>query len=169
MKNKLRTLCIALAFSGLWACSANVQTPVGKPTGPVTQAEVDAVFDLIQIGEKSYDVSGNMYLGKRPVEAKDLTGKSYGRTFNFLGLSQQVMDALPSDVRNAALDATPEQLGAFLSQQGLTIADVRTAQVRGTLESAGVKKLFALSEQRVGKTSINVMLAQRLVSILGAQ
>jgi hypothetical protein len=154
MRKALKTLFPFVIVAGLFGCGnqSNLDSIVSR-TDPITQSEVDGVFDLGELGKKTYDEAGNMFLGGRPVEATNLASKSYGRTYNFLGLSPEVLDEMEPSARSSALAATPAQLRTLLGANGLKMADIRAAQTNGMIEAQGVRKLFNLSAQRIGKSN----------------
>jgi hypothetical protein len=96
VKNRLYTglalLALAIGFTG---CSTKQSW---------TLEEVAGVLDLSQLGERSYDKQGQMYLGGKlvPQEVLKQIKKPYGRTGNYLGLSEQAKASLSSELYTAA-------------------------------------------------------------------
>jgi hypothetical protein len=138
----------------------------GNKSQSWTLEEVAGVLDLSQLGERTYDKQGQMYLGGKlvPQEVLKQIKKPYGRTGNYLGLSEQAKASLSSELYTAAMDTPVGELVAYLKKNGIRIADIEAARdARGELQVSGLHKLTKLSQQRVGKTLLNQMVAQSLV------
>jgi hypothetical protein len=160
VKNRLYTglalLALAIGFTG---CSTNQSW---------TLEEVAGVLDLSQLGERTYDKQGQMYLGGKrvPEEVLNQVRKPYGRRSNYLGLSADALRSLPKELYAAAMDTPADELVAYLKQNGISIADIEAARdSTGQLQLAGLHELNKLSKKRVGSTLLNQMVSQSLEKV----
>jgi hypothetical protein len=135
------------------SCSQQTNNPL-----PWNRTEVEAVFDLTELGEPGFDQEGNWTLGGRLLDPTLITTQTYGRTVNLLGLEDAAYNALSPDVANAIFFAKPDQIREAMRQYGINMTDVRSMQADGSISAAE----FKLTAQRVAERSGSTKLMRQL-------
>lgn len=119
-----------------------------------TQAEVDAVFDLTELGQPSFDPRGNWLLGGKRLNPSFVTTQTYGRKVNLLGLEDSVYNRLPPVVADAIFFATPEQIRKAMKEYGLSMADLRQVQKDGVITLDEFRAVAARIIQKPGNEGL---------------
>jgi hypothetical protein len=155
-----------VVFAAVVALLAVSACSTAQKVTPISQAEVNNVFDLSDLGEISYD-NENIMFNNRPIsDGVDFSDIGRGRDTNLLGLSYEVLASLPPDLADKAISARSDELRLFLKTQGLTVQEVRLNQNKNReIDTSILKKLTLLSQQRVGITSENKMMLKVLANI----
>lgn len=126
------------------------------PDAPFSQAELDAVLDLSELGDVvTLHPDGSVAIGERVVPEARLRGQIWNRRRNVLQLSPEVLDRLPPGWLAAALEADAAAARAFLREHGLTPRDVHDAwsdDPDGTIDLDDMRELAERSRRRTGSS-----------------
>jgi hypothetical protein len=133
------TLALFAGFA-MVACNQTTSTAL-----PWTRDEVEAVFDLTELGQSSTDLEGNWLLGGRVLDPSFVTTQTYGRRVNLLGLDDAAYNAMTPTVAQSIFFATPQQLRASMQQNQIKMSEVRAMQLDGKI----TRDEFVASAQRV--------------------
>jgi hypothetical protein len=129
-------------FAGLAMVACNQTTSTALPW---TRDEVEAVFDLTELGQSSTDLEGRWLLGGRVLDPSLVTTQTFGRRVNLLGLDDAAYNAMTPTVAQSIFFATPEQLRASMQQNQIAMSEVRAMQLDGKI----TRDEFVASAQRV--------------------
>jgi hypothetical protein len=142
-------------FAGLAMVSCNQTTSTALPW---TRDEVEAVFDLTELGQSSTNLEGNWMLGGRVLDPSFVTTQTYGRRVNLLGLDDAAYNAMTPSVAQSIFFATPAQLRAAMQKNQITMGEVRAMQADGKI----TRDEFIVTAQRVADRSGNPRLLQQI-------
>lgn len=157
MQRYSRTFAIRMIIV-LFGISAMVSCNQSTSLLPWTRQEVDAVFDLTELGKADVDIKGNLTLGGRVLNQSFVTTQTYGRTVNLLGLDDAAYNAMTPSVAQSIFFATPEQLRAAMQKNQITMGEVRAMQADGKI----TREEFIASAQRVADRIGNRGLLQQI-------
>ncbi len=92
-----------------------------------TQADLNNVLDLSELGEVTLTDNGAVMVGGKllPLQLENSHNLGYGRTLNYLKLSDEALDALPATTRDFFLEASPKELESALTKTGVSLKDVK--------------------------------------------
>ncbi len=92
-----------------------------------TQAELDNVLDLSELGKVTLTDDGAIKVGGKllPSQLKNSRNLGYGRTLNYLKLNDETLNALPASARDFFLEASPEELQSALAETGVSIKGIK--------------------------------------------
>jgi hypothetical protein len=85
-----------------------------------TEQEVDNVFDLSELGQLAQNEAGKLTVGGKFIGEDSLSGLAYGRSYNLLRLSDDVLNSMSYSQREYFINATPDQLRSDLKALGYT-------------------------------------------------
>jgi hypothetical protein len=145
---------LMLFASVLFSCGSAPDAAPSNQSGMLSKSEIDAVFDLQEIGSFTESSDGEMLLGGRRFNPDDIAGKTYGRKHNLLNLSEEALQSLPDNYRSAALFGNPTEIRSFLKNNSLSIQDLDTAKTStGLIDLKSLISLQNLSNKRSKNTS----------------
>ena len=151
---------LLLSSSFLAACGTGIapRNDAVQSPGAWSQAELENVLDLSELGKPSITADGVALVGGKSLPAGvGLSNLSYGGPFNYLKLSNEALNALPTAARDFFLDASPEELREVLNQIGVTIPEIRKqldASATGSLSWKTFNKLIYSVATRANKTNL---------------
>ncbi len=132
--NRKATVLVSLFSFGvlLTSCGTTSTADVPKPQhvqkpAAWTRADLDNVLDLSELGKVTLANNGKVMVGGKPLPSqfKNSRNLGYGRTSNYLKLSDETLTTLPAATRDFFLEASPKELKSALAKVGISVADVK--------------------------------------------
>lgn len=156
MKIKIAVLS-SLSLLALSACNVRETTETDVAW---TQAEINQVFDLKELGEVERRKDGTIVLGDKILDPSYVSSQSYGKDYNLLDLSDDVLNALPIEVRDALELANADELRLTLAHYGLSMSDIADLKSDGVI---GLDDFKGLARQAATNTNLSTQSNDQLL------